>query len=85
MTIGRTVNELKASMTHAELVAWWQYRRKWGPLDVTRRYDRPAAVMAATAVQLMGGKVEVKDFMPYPMDDEHDDEFKSVMKELGYK
>lgn len=45
---------------------WQQYRKRHGPLSFERRYDRPAALLAVILSRLHGGKLEFKDMMPWP-------------------
>lgn len=50
---------------------WLKYRETHGPMDNSRKYDRPAALQATVANNVAGGKSELSDFLPY--DKPHDD------------
>lgn len=65
--LGGTVGELKRRMSNVEFRGWLAYRAKWGPLDVVRRYDRPAALGAHVATVAAGGKGKMQDMMPWPI------------------
>ncbi len=66
---GRTITEVKKSISYAEFLQWLSYRKKYGPMNDVRRYDRPAAILASILSQVNGGKLEPKDFMPFGADD----------------
>lgn len=65
--LGGTVGELKHRMSGMEFRGWLAYRAKWGPMDLVRRYDRPAALGAHVATVAAGGKGKMQDMMPYPI------------------
>jgi hypothetical protein len=62
-----TVGEMRARMSGAEMHRWKLYRAKHGPLDLERRYDRPAALNAFMVSTVNGGKGQMRDFMPWPV------------------
>jgi hypothetical protein len=67
--LGGTVGELKKRMSHVEFQSWLAYRVKYGPLDVVRRYDRPAALMADMFARMNGKdyKGDLSNFLPWPV------------------
>ena len=58
---GRTIEELRATMSFAEFQIWQKYAEKMGPLDPSVRIDR---AVAAALVRSTGGKMA--DYMPWP-------------------
>ncbi len=64
-----TVGEMKARMTSGEMHRWGLYRQKHGPLDLERRYDRPAALAAYwhVAMNAKDYRGNLGDFMPWPV------------------
>jgi hypothetical protein len=61
-------------MSMVEAQHWAQYRRRHGGLNVAERVEQGAALICATAAQLMGNKkISVADFIP---NRESDDELK---------
>jgi len=66
--LGGTVGELKARMSAVEFNGWLAYRDKWGPMDLTRRYDRPAALQGHLTRIMNGDKgSKMQDMMPWPI------------------
>ena len=67
MALGRTIAELQATITPSEINVWLAYRRKFGPMNPVRQFDRPAALMATMMARTMGGSktAKIHDFMPY--------------------
>lgn len=51
----RTVAELRASMSRAEFMRWWQFHRR-NPIDPVSLYQKPAALVAYTVAAYGGGK-----------------------------
>lgn len=52
-------------MSYKEVMVWVEYRKKYGPANDVRRYDRPAALISWMASQALGGKATMQDFMPF--------------------
>ncbi len=52
-------------MTASELASWLAYVEDNGPLDLQRRYDEPAALVAWTVQAAQGGKSKIGDFLRY--------------------
>ena len=63
MVLGSTIRRLKQEMTNAEFISWCAYRFKYGPFNFVRRYDRPAALVAA----MQSSNKTQADFMPWPI------------------
>ena len=59
------MSELKASITHADKALYAAYTNKNGPLSMARKYDAPAALVAAVVAKGDGWQQEPDDFMPY--------------------
>lgn len=71
---GRTIAEAQQNMSMVEARQWAQYMRRHGGLNTAERVEQAAALICATACQLMGNKkVNVNDFIP---NRESDDELK---------
>lgn len=71
---GRTIAEAQQNMSMVEARHWAQYMRRHGGLNIAERVEQAAALICATACQLMGNKkVNVDDFIP---NRESDDELK---------
>jgi hypothetical protein len=71
---GRTIAEAKQNMTYTEARHWAQYMRRRGGLNIAERVEQSAALLCATAAQLMGNKkAKVDDFLP---NRESDDELR---------
>lgn len=67
---GRTIAEAKERISYPEFLTWVAYRRKRGPLNVSLRVDRGAALLASLyAIRHFeregGGEFTVSDFMPF--------------------
>lgn len=56
---------------------------KYGPMNDVRRFDRPAAIIATILSKAFGGKVKMKDLMPYGQEPERQATFAELVKELG--
>lgn len=52
-------------MSITELQVWQAYRKKYGPMNDVRRYDRPAALISKIVSQVKGGKLSMAELMPY--------------------
>lgn len=65
ISLGYTIQELQAKMTAKEFSIWLKYRKKFGPMNDVRRYDRPAAIIGSILSHAYGGKTDMKDLMPF--------------------
>jgi hypothetical protein len=80
----RTVAELRATMSRAEFVRWWEFHRR-NPLDPVSLYLRPAAVIAYTSAahSANGTKSTFQSYMdslaPRPDEDEAWEIFNSFL------
>jgi hypothetical protein len=83
MALGGTVRELQRRMTTAEFSLWLRYRKKHGPMNDVRRHDRPAALLAYVASRLGGNKCEIKDFMPFGVEEDREASLSDIMNALG--
>lgn len=52
-------------MSINEIQVWQAYRKKYGPMNDVRRFDRPAALISKIISQSNGGKLQMTDVMPY--------------------
>jgi len=52
-------------MTHSEFAQWVAYVELYGPVDMARRHDEPAARVAAMVGRSVGAKCSPNDFLPY--------------------
>lgn len=62
---GRTIAEAKANISYAEVLSWSAYRDKHGTLNIGRRMEVSAAIIALQVNRGAGGKAEFEDFMPH--------------------
>ncbi|MFV3286949.1 hypothetical protein ACNFCI_23310 [Pseudomonas sp. NY15356] len=62
---GNTIAEAKATLSYAEVLAWVAYRDKHGSLNLARRQELSAAIVAMQVNRSGGGKAELHDFMPH--------------------
>ena len=66
---GRTIAEAQETLSFAEFQTWCQYRRKRGTLNVGRRIERGAALLAVLYRNAHLGKGQnpytIWDFMPH--------------------
>ena len=62
---GGTIAEAKATLSYAEVLAWIAYRDKHGSLNLARRVELSAALIALQVNRSGGGKAELYDFMPH--------------------
>lgn len=67
---GKTINELKENLTAEEFGVWLAYRQKRGPLNHMFRTDYAIARLSVLISRVNGGKLDIKDFMPYIDEDE---------------
>lgn len=66
MAFGRLPSELRASITHWDILKLVAYRDKYGPMNPVRMYDRGPAVIAALTARVNGNStVKESDFLPY--------------------
>lgn len=52
-------------MSANEFMIWLAYRKKYGPMNDVRKYDRPAALIGSILSHAHGGKSEMRDLMPF--------------------
>jgi hypothetical protein len=62
---GCTVAEAKERLTYEEALAWSAYMRKRGSLNVGMRLEHGFALLAAMINNALGGRAELRDFMPH--------------------
>ncbi len=62
---GRTIAEAKENVSHAEALAWANYRNKHGSLNIGRRIEHGVGLLAVTWLRSQGIKADIFDFMPY--------------------
>lgn len=67
---GRTIEEARERMSHAEAVDWMAYMKKRGSLNTGARIELGFALLAALVVKAMGGRAQMQDFMTSPEEDE---------------
>jgi hypothetical protein len=65
MALGGTITELQARMPITEVRLWMAYRKKYGPMNNVRKYDRPAALISSILSRIYGGKAKIADFLPF--------------------
>lgn len=62
---GSSIAEAKATLSYAEVLAWVDYRDKHGSLNVARRQELSAALVALQVNRSRGGTADLYDFMPH--------------------
>ncbi|BBT39086.1 phage tail assembly protein T [Pseudomonas putida] len=62
---GSTIAEAKATLSYVEVLAWVAYRDKHGSLNLARRNELAAALIALQINRSVGGKADLYDFMPH--------------------
>lgn len=62
---GISIAEAKATLSYAEVLAWVAYRDKHGSLNLVRRVELAAGLIALQVNRSGGGKAELYDFMPH--------------------
>lgn len=62
---GHTIADLQSRMSMSELKLWSAYRKKYGPMNYVRQFDRPAALIASMISAANGGKAKMNEFMPW--------------------
>jgi hypothetical protein len=82
---GRTVGELKAVMSASEFASWLAYVEDNGPLDLQRRYDEPAALIAWAVQAAQGGKAKLEDFLRFKHKNQHSSIDNAIAKLFGVK
>lgn len=63
---GQTIAEAKLNISIAEFECWWQYRKKYGPLNPMLRNDAAIARLSVLVAAVNGHKRKASDFMPWP-------------------
>lgn len=56
-------------MSLNEVKVWIAWRKKFGPMNDVRRYDRPAALIGSILSAAHGGKTKMADLMPFGKDE----------------
>lgn len=79
---GKTIAELQASINPKEMAVWYAYKKKYGPMNDVRRFDRPAALVASMISAANGGKAKMNEFMPWGPGQKQAT-FEDVAKALG--
>jgi hypothetical protein len=74
LVLGDTVDNLRWRMSNREFNGWLAYRKKWGPLNPMRRFDRPAALISVMLNHAHGGKAEMTDYLPWPVEELSEEE-----------
>lgn len=62
---GNSIAEAKATLSYVEVLAWVAYRDKHGSLNLARRNELAAALIALQVNRSVGGKADLYDFMPH--------------------
>ncbi|MGO0686834.1 hypothetical protein [Pseudomonas fulva] len=62
---GTSIAEAKATLSYAEVLSWVDYRDKHGSLNIARRQELSAALIAVQVNRSRGGKADLYDFMPH--------------------
>lgn len=62
---GNTIVEAKATLSYAEVLAWVAYRDKHGSLNLVRRVELAAGLIALQVNRSGGGKADLYDFLPH--------------------
>lgn len=62
---GASIAEAKATLSYAEVLAWVAYRDKHGSLNVARRIEMAAGLVALQVNRTGGGKADLYDFLPH--------------------
>ncbi|MPT00942.1 MAG: hypothetical protein E2581_20935 [Pseudomonas sp.] len=62
---GGTIAEAKATLSYAEVLAWVAYRDKHGSLNLVRRVELAAGLIALQVNRGGGGKADLYDFLPH--------------------
>ena len=79
---GRTIEEARERMSHAEAVDWMAYMKKRGLLNIGVRLELGFALLASLIVKAMGGRASVRDFTYQGEDDEEEATIDDVMSIL---
>lgn len=86
---GRSIEEAKEALSYGEALAWFEYRKKHGPLHALPRIEwalAQVAHMVASAGGLKkkgGGDFQLDDFLPFK--ERPKLTLRSAMKALGVK
>ncbi|MBH3377265.1 hypothetical protein RBI94_27075 [Pseudomonas putida] len=62
---GHSIAEAKATLSYAEVLAWVAYRDKHGSLNLVRRVELAAGLIALQVNRSGGGKADLYDFLPH--------------------
>lgn len=67
-------------MTYAEARDWASYIRSHGTLHTGRRLEYHFAVLCSMINRALGGKMDMKDFMPHYREDDHEIDLETAME-----
>lgn len=62
---GRTIAEAKERMTYDEVLAWSEYIRMRGSLNIGNRLEQGFALIAMMISRACGGNSDITDYMPH--------------------
>lgn len=65
---GHTITELQAKLGTEEFRIWLAYRKKYGPMNPVRAYDRGPALITSMLLNVHGGKATPDQFLAYGHD-----------------
>jgi hypothetical protein len=83
MHLGGTVGELKHRMSAKEFGDWIDYFNRIGRCGPVRMFDAPAALLAWKVDNVMGGKTEIKDYLPFHKEPDQVASVEDIFKEFG--
>ncbi len=72
-------------MSASEFANWVAYVDDNGPLDLQRRYDEPAALIAWAVQAAQGGKAKLEDFLRFKHKNNYSDIDNAILKAFGVK
>lgn len=72
-------------MSASEFASWLAYAEDNGPLDLQRRYDEPAALIAWAARSAAGMKGKPEDFLRFQKKNGHSSIDNAIAKLFGVK
>lgn len=72
-------------MSASEFASWLAYVEDNGPLDLQRRYDEPAALIAWAVQATQGGKAKPEAFLRYQQKNSHTSIDNAIAKLFGVK
>lgn len=64
-------------------MVWVSYRKKYGPMNDVRRFDRPAALLSSILIKLRGGKATQQEFMPFGKEEKEEAALEDVIAVFG--